>query len=200
MNLKNPRIFFKQIGLKPLVKSDEEATTYHMEKELIKRRDKEAANVLEKSKEDRTKAFGLYNSHLAFVKIWYGADYNRISGIALELSDLSIPTKSNILDIGGGPGHLAFWMTNIWDASSVTVADMYTDVGAEWAAQINEDRVSFINSLLPDLREIGVRQFDVIVLSRVLSAIKELNLPEGIMGLDIKAFVEAKKACDYFLN
>ena len=159
---------------------------------------KEAVSTIEKSNKEPTKAFEFYHQSLQFTKIWYGNDFNRVCIIASDLANLSIPTKSNILDIGGGPGHLAFWMANIWDAYSVTVADIHTDIGVEWAAQINEDRVCFINSLLPELREIGESKYDVIALSRVLSFIKELNLPEGIMGLDIKDFVESEEGLRLF--
>jgi 2-polyprenyl-3-methyl-5-hydroxy-6-metoxy-1,4-benzoquinol methylase len=198
LNLENPRIFYKQIGLKPLVKPNEVGTSSHMEKELIKYRGKEAVSNIEKSIEDPTKAFDLYHSCLQYVKVWYGVDFNRICSIASELADLSIPAKSNILDIGGGPGHLAFWLANIWNAANVTVADMHAEIGSEWAANIKENRVSFINSMLPELREIREQQYDVIVLSRILSFLNELNLPEGIMGLNIKAFLESEEGLRLF--
>jgi hypothetical protein len=193
LNLKNPRIFFKQIGLRALVKPNEDGTPRHMEKELIKLRGKEAVSTIEQSFKDPAKAFDLYHSSLQFVKVWYGADYNRICSIASDLADLSIPAKANILDIGGGPGHLAFWMANVWDVSSVTVADMHADIGSEWAAQIKEDRVGFVNTLLPDLKEIGRRQFDVVVLSRILSVLKDLYLPDGMIGFNINEFEESEE-------
>jgi len=198
LNLKNPWIFFKQIGLRSLVKPHEEGSTYHIEKELIKYQGKEAISMIEEYQEDSNKAFDIYHSCLQFAKIWYGADYNRICAIASELADLSVPAKSDILDIGGGPGHLAFWMANIWDAFSLTVADMHSDLGAEWVAQINENRVSFVTTLLPELKEIGKRQFDVVVLSRILSFLQELNLPEALIGFNIKEFEESEEGLRLF--
>jgi SAM-dependent methyltransferase len=85
--------------------------------------------------------------------------------------------NSSILDVGGGPGHLAFWMANIWNPASVTVADINTNVGPEWAKEINENRVAFVKSRLPELDEFMDQEFDVICLFRILSAMNELDLP-----------------------
>jgi hypothetical protein len=77
---------------------------------------------------------------------------------------------------------------------------MHTNIGTEWAGQNKENRVSFINSLLPNLKEIGVQRFDVIVLSRILGFLKKLNLPEGIIGLNLKAFEKSKEGLRLFLE
>ena len=46
--------------------------------------------------------------------------------------------------------------------------------------KINENRVEFIESRLPELDGLGGREFDVIFLSRVLSAMEDLVLPDYV--------------------
>jgi hypothetical protein len=136
----------------------------------------------------------LFHSNLKLAKISYGADFNRICQIATELARLAIPSQSEILDIGGGPGHFAFWMAHTWNASSVTVADTFSGIGIEWAKSINETRVNFVNSHLPDLKELNDQKFDAIILSRVLSFIPDLNLPGAMTGQEPELYFNSEEA------
>jgi hypothetical protein len=180
LNSKNPRLFFKQIGIKPLVKPDEQGTIDHIEQQVLKRFGSAFFENRIRSIENSKQAFSYYHSDLDLVKIWYGADYNRICNIASDLANLDMPVNCNILDVGGGPGHLSFWMANIWNPSNVTVADINPIVGQLWADEIKESRVSFVKSRLPELEEFKGQNFDTIFLSRILSAMDELNLPDNV--------------------
>ena len=177
---KNPRIFFKQIGIKPLVKPNEEGSVSHMEKQVVRLFGEEFLEKLNEAIKNSNRAYDYYHSDLNLAKIWYGADFNRICCIAEELSHLDVPEKASILDVGGGSGHLAFWLANIWNPATVTVADDNTVVGPLWAKEINENRVDFVKSKLPELDELNGREFDVIFLSRVLSVMEGLNLPSYV--------------------
>jgi hypothetical protein len=180
LNSKNPRIFFKQIGIKPLVKPDEQGTNDHIEQQVMKRFGRAFFEKLMESIQNSKQAFSCYHSNLDLVKIWYGADFNRICTIASDLTHLVMPVDANILDVGGGPGHLSFWMANIWNPANVTVADINPIVGPLWADEIKENRVSFVKSSLPELEEFKSQNFDAIFLSRILSAMTELNLPDDV--------------------
>jgi SAM-dependent methyltransferase len=107
---------------------------------------------------------------------------------------LSVPLKSEILDIGGGPGHLAFWMAHTFSAYSVTVADTFQESGTLWAKSINEKRVKFVNSHLPELKELDDQKFDAIVLSRILSFIPDLNLPGAMTGQEPELYFKSDEA------
>jgi SAM-dependent methyltransferase len=185
-NSNNPKVFFRRIGIKSLVREGEEGTRGHLEQAVIKRCGQNIINQVAAfhDSDDEIDPFCFYHSDLKLVKIWYGADFNRICDIALRLNEINIPANPTVLDIGGGPGHLAFWMANIWNASSVTVADINITAGPIWAKEINESRVDFIKSKLPQLEAIGDRKYDVVVLSRILSAMDELNLPESIYDIN----------------
>jgi SAM-dependent methyltransferase len=185
-NTTNPKVFFRQIGIKPLVKQGEEGTRAHLERAVVKRCGQNAIKQIAKFHDncDGLEPFCYYHSDLKLVKIWYGADFNRICDIVLRLNEINIPANPTVLDIGGGPGHLAFWMANIWNASSVTVADINITAGPIWAKEINESRVNFVKSKFPELEEVGDRKYDVVVLSRILSAMDELNLPESISDIN----------------
>jgi 2-polyprenyl-3-methyl-5-hydroxy-6-metoxy-1,4-benzoquinol methylase len=199
-NSKNPKVFFKKIGIRPLARPGEEGTIDQMDKEVQRRFGQNTINKVSKVYDDINppNGFDVYHSDLRLAKIWYGANFYRICDIAARLAELSIPAKSKVLDIGGGPGHLAFWMANIWDVSSVMVTDGFPEVGIEWAANIKERRVNFINSTLPDLIEIGDEKFDLIVVSRVLSFMSELNLPESMPDFTIGSYLQSEGGSELF--
>ena len=201
-NSRNPKVFFKKIGIKPIVKPGEEGTIDQMEMEVQKRCGQNTINKVSKVYDDINPAdgFDVYQSDLRLAKIWYGANFYRICDIAARLAELSIPAKSKILDIGGGPGHLAFWMANIWDASSVMVTDLYPDVGTQWAANIKERRVKFVNSRLPELNEIGKEKYDVVVLSRVLSFMSELSLTKRMSDLTTASYFQSEEGSRIFVE
>ena len=194
-NSANPKVFFKNIGIKPLVKPYEEGSIDIVEQEVLRRCGSNAINQVEGIYDDfeSNNAFNVYHSNLSLVKIWYGASFYRLCRIATQLSEVSIPPKSKILDIGGGPGHFAFWMANIWNVSNIMVTDRFPEVGTQWATNIKEYRVKFINSTLPELNEISDGKFDVVVLSRVLSFMPELNLPYTAMDLTAASYLQSEE-------
>jgi len=196
----NPKVFFKRIGIRQIIKPGEERTRDHLENEVLRRCGQEIYNKVGKIYDDTRPAdcFDVYHSDLRLSKIWCGVDFNLSCYIADRLAELSIPVKSKVLDIGGGPGHLAFWMANIWDVSSVMVTDGFPEVGTEWAAKIKEQRVKFTNSTLPDLTEIGDEKFDVVVVSRVLSFMPELNLPESMPDLTFGSYLQSEEGSGLF--
>ena len=181
---KNPCIFFKQIGIKPLVKPNEEGSIGHMEKQVVRRFGNQFLETLNEAVQDSRCAYDYYHSNLELVKICYGIDFNRICCMAEELMHLDVPINTTILDVGGGPGHLAFWMANIWNPASVTVADNNAVVGQLWAKKINENRVEFVKSQLPELDEFDGQEFDVVLLSRVLSILEGFKLPSYVADFE----------------
>jgi 2-polyprenyl-3-methyl-5-hydroxy-6-metoxy-1,4-benzoquinol methylase len=176
----NPRIFFKQIGIKPLVKPNEAGTLDDIEKWVVKKFGNVFFEKMKGSVRNYENNLENYHSNLDLVKIWYGVDFNRICNMASQLTTLNMPENSSILDVGGGPGHLSFWMANIWNPASVTVADINTNVGPQWAKEMNENRVNFVKSRLPELNGLEDQKFDAIILSRILCAMSELDLPDYV--------------------
>jgi len=174
-----PRQFFKKIGIRPLVGPNEKRNLKMIEREISRRLGKdtlESFRVVFEPECDDT-AFNFCHRSLPLVKVWYGDDINHLCRVAKELKDFEMLPNLKILDIGGGPGHLAFWMARIWNPLKVVVADQYSHIGAEWAQSLNEDRIEFIDSLLPDLKGISDEQFDTIIISRVLGNLEVLDLP-----------------------
>ena len=96
--------------------------------------------------------------------------------------------------MGGGTGLMAFWMANIWDPAYIIVADVYSKIGTDWAKQIGDNRVTFIESTLPALNELQDKKFDIIVMSRVLSSIDYLGLPDGIPAKTTEDYLDSKEA------
>jgi len=193
-NLLVPKVFFKRIGIRPIAKPEEEGSLENMEKEIQRRFGQDIFNKVAKMYDDENpvSGFDVYHSDLRLVKIWYGVAFYRLCDIASRLAELSIPEKLNILDVGGGPGHLSFWLAQIWNPAYIVVADSFAEVGTEWAKRLKEHRVSFIASKLPELEEIGNETYDVVILSRVLSFMPELNLPQSIPDWTLRSYLKSK--------
>lgn len=155
----NPETFFRKIGIKP-IKSERVVPEF------------------EKAGLKGIPSFHRCNSDLKLAKIWWGGDFDEICLIANELSNLDVPTDARVLDIGGGPGHIAFWLNHIWPDCQITVVDEYSEVGIQWAREIGIDKVTFINDELPEIKSIESNQYDVILLSRVLNNTAEFVLPD----------------------
>jgi len=173
-----PKVFFKKIGIRPYNKSEgTEVDIDLIENEVLKQCGHNAIKKVETIYDKNKNAFDVFHSNLSLAKIWYGASFELLCRMATKLSEMKISENSKILDIGGGPGHFSFWMANAWNVSSIIVTDKYPHVGTQWAKDIKEDRVQFTQSILPELTEIGDERFDVIVVSRVLSFMPELELP-----------------------
>lgn len=75
-----------------------------------------------------------------------------------------------VLDLGGGPGHLAFWTAEVWPQAQVTVVDPHgAALGEQLARQQRTDRVTFtpgsIDTLTPDQHG----PFDFAIVSSMLA-------------------------------
>jgi protein-L-isoaspartate O-methyltransferase len=191
-----PKGFFRSIGIKPFGKGDMELSDAEKAVEKLGRPDFIEAFRLAADEVEHDYAqsalMDFFHSDLDLVKIRYGTDFKSICSIATELQLISVPSKSRILDIGGGPGHLAFWMANIWDDCTVTVADKYSDLGSKWALEIGQNRVDFVDATLPDLSPIEERKFDIVVLSRVLGIILEESWPrKGVSSYSIQSYLSS---------
>jgi len=194
ININNPRSFFKSIGIKPLVKKDKEGEDHFITKELFKLYGPEKAKAFIDLLNERNSefTFDFCHSNLELAKIWYGVDFNRTCLIADELKELSLPSISNVLDLGGGAGHIAFFMAKLWPDCNITVADKFSDIGRQWAKEIGEDRVCFTDALLPDLESLENHRFDLIVMSRVLGNMEELNLPSRASSIDTESYFNSQ--------
>jgi SAM-dependent methyltransferase len=197
--IKNPKTFFKSIGIKPPVGKHQSKNLGYMQKEIYKNLGPEVATAfVEKynSEHDANDALYFTHSYLKISQLWYGEDFNRICRIANELMQVRVEPESRILDIGGGPGHLAFWMAHIWPSCEITVADKSSKTGLEWAKEIEEHRVFFVDATLPDLGCLKDKQYDMILLSRVLGFWEELNLPSFMNTLTSESYFSSDEAKD----
>ena len=168
-----PGRFFRNIGIKLQGKGDRDLRD--AENAIRSLRDKQFLDsyyrLLDQLEDKRPELHDFFHSDLRLVKILYGLDFHSICAIAEELRRLPMPPNSRILDVGGGPGHLAFWMAHIWPECSITVADRYPELGNQWAKEIGENRASFVDAVLPDLAALKAIQFDFIILSRVFGVL-----------------------------
>lgn len=185
---RNPKDFFRNIGIKAEGSGNGEFED--LETAILKRNDPKLVEAF-KSKKGSFEHF--FHDTLDLVKLYYGAQHKHLYRIAEELARLAVPPKSRVLDIGGGPGHLAFWMAKIWD-SSVTVADKYSDLGEEWARDIRANNVSFIDALLPDLKPLENEEYDIVILSRVLNFIFQEDLPGHLKNFSTRDFINSQRA------
>lgn len=194
LHVSNQRKFFKRIGIKPLVKPNEGRELYHINEEIIKRIGSEVAESYRATFEG-TSFEGpneFCHKSLDLAKIYYGGDFNLICKIAQELKQISIPNISNVLDLGGSTGQIAFFMAKLWKDCNITVADKYSDIGLEWANEIGEDRVRFKDAQLPNLSSLSPEQFDLVVMSRVLGNMEELGLPSNAMAFDTETYFNSR--------
>ena len=194
-----PRAFFRRIGVEPFIDPNDQ----YMYRVVKKKVGKEIADEfydLAHNKQDYGSAMNLSFSHLELAKLWYGNQLIQACKIAEELATISIPANANILDIGGGPGALAFWMAHIWEDCHVTVADKFPEVGMKWATEIGMDRVTFVNSLLPDLKGIPDHAYDVVVMSRVLRYVDEINMPRFLNTHNLADYPETEEGQGFFVR
>lgn len=167
---KSPAVFFKKIGIRNL--SDNNLDKVFGKKGL------KGINYLECHKT------------LPHAKLWWSQDFNRICLIADKLKELVVPSNSKVLDIGGGPGHIAFWLSSIWENCKITVADKFPIIGAEWAKEIDINCVSFIDSSMPELKGIDESQYDVVLISRVIGNNMSLS---NIDNYSMNNFLKSQK-------
>ena len=158
-----PDTFFRKIGIRPI------------NPDRVNHEFKQAGVMGPQS-------FHFCNSDLCLAKLWWGRELDRICLIANELSRLHVPSNSRILDVGGGPGHMAFWLNHIWPDCQITVVDKYSRVGIQWAQEIGTDKVTFIDDQLPEMKSVESDQYDMVLLSRVLANTNEFVLPSSFKG------------------
>jgi len=183
-----PQGFFHTIGIKPMIDPNVQLF-YRKVRKAVGPAIADAYYDRVVTHNDAKSSLHIAFSHLELSKLWYGNAIIETSRIAAELQTLDVPGGAKILDIGGGPGVLAFWMTKIWEGCQVTVADRYSKVGREWAQEIGNNQVTFIDSLLPDLVGIPDDTYDVAVLSRVLGYLVWLNMPNHILAYSMDDFL-----------
>lgn len=169
-----PQAFFRKIGITPLSSGADMKGEFVMN-EL--RKNKEDYETFASIRGDKYKSFDFMHSKVNLAKIWNRGCFHQTCSVAEALSHISIPEKSNILDIGGGAGILAFFMSELWRDSRITVADKFSHVGSQLSFELGFKNINFIKSLLPDLQDVADHEYDVIVISRVLGFMKDLNLP-----------------------
>jgi ubiquinone/menaquinone biosynthesis C-methylase UbiE len=175
-----PRVFLKKMGITPYTDGEHDSHMQDIANEIGKRFGNTEYQNLFKMSENGNTVFNYLNSKLELTKLLHRSDYHRFCRIANALRDIPMAPDLKILDVGGSTGLMAFYMAQIWKNSEITVADKYSNVGSQWAKEIGVNRVSFIDSILPDLPNIPDQHYDVVVLSRVLNILDELNLPSFI--------------------
>lgn len=191
-----PGVFFKNIGIRLLGNGNgDSAAAYPAIRDLKNANLLKAYEEITNQTGDITSAlYDFFHSNLQLVKILYGTDFHRIRAIAEGLQKVQIPSGSKILDVGGGAGHLAFWMADIWKDSIITVADKYLSLGTEWAKQLQANRVTFVNATLPDLTPLQGQQFNFVVLSRVLTFILQNELPSYMNSFTLEEYFNSPEA------
>ena len=97
------------------------------------------------------------------------------------------------MDLGGGPGQLAFFMTRLWPDSHITVVDKYSQIGQEWADEINETQVNFKDGQLSDLMAINGCKYDLIIMSRVVGNLKKIVLPSFPNTFDTSLYLQSQE-------
>ncbi len=194
-NIGYPKTFFRSIGIKPHVKENEEVGRQHFEKAILSKFGKETLSLFQDALNapDKGTIYELCHTRLDFVKIWYGVDFPRICLVANLLQEIDIPDNRNVLDLGGGPGHLAFFMSKLWPHSKITVLDKYSHLGKEWANEINENRVHFKYGQLSDLKTIEGCKYDLIIMSRVIGNLEKLRLPTYPSSFDTSSYLKAQE-------
>ena len=194
-----PRAFFLRVGVKPFIDPNDQLLHRVVKKKMGKEIADELYDLVDNRK-DFGAAMYLSFAHLELAKLWYGNNLIETCKIAEELDTVSVPANAKILDIGGGPGLLAFWMTHIWENCHVTVADKSPEVGTKWAKEIGIDRVTFVNSVLPDLKNIPDQIYDVVVMSRVLPYLDDLDMPIFLNTHNVADYPDSEDGRGFFLR
>ncbi len=197
--------FFKKIGIRPLSNPSEGHVT-HILKNLF---GQEVADIFWEKYEEGSHALWDYcHTNLELAKIRYGNDFDILCSIGEQIMELPIACGSRILDVGGGAGPLAFFMADLKNAT-ITVADKFPETGRQWAEEIGESRVNFINATLPDLELKEADKYDALLMSRVLSFVEELkplkemndfNLESYFKRSDVKGSFETLKTIVNIFN
>ena len=115
--MNNPVAFFKSIGIKP----EKGKVNIKIDRIMRKRFGNEITDMYwDEENTDKQSHAELIYSDLNLARIWYGTDFKLTIRIAKLLSSIEVPDGSDILDVGGGPGALSFWMSKIWNVNEIT--------------------------------------------------------------------------------
>lgn len=171
-----PQAFFRKIGITPLSSGADMKGEFVMN-EIRKNKNKGDYETFTAIRGDIYKTFDFMHSKVDLAKIWNRSCFHDTCLVAEALSKISIPEQANILDVGGGVGVLAFFMAELWRDSRITVADKFSNVGSQFASELGFTHITFVKSLLPNLPDVKDHEYDVVILSRVLGFIKDLNVP-----------------------
>jgi ubiquinone/menaquinone biosynthesis C-methylase UbiE len=116
-------------------------------------------------------ALGLAYRDRAAIPLLIGSDLPEVLGAAAHLSQLpALPEGARVLDVGGGPGHLALWMLQCWPAASVTVLDtLASSVALDWTPALETARIEFVDGdIFGDLSAVAERRFERVVVARTI--------------------------------
>ena len=188
-----PATFFRGIGIRSPRDINDEPNAENLHKAIESQLGKDTAEAF-RNDCALNGGYSFCHSTLELAKLWSRNEFGRLRSAAEKLAELPIPSRSRILDIGGGAGQLAFWMRKIWNDCHVTVVDAYSDIGMEWAEKIGENSVTFLHGKLPELEGIKSNHFNVVVLSRVLGNMSELGLPSSMESPDRETYFTTQEA------
>lgn len=164
----NPIKFFRRLGL---VESSPEATR----RALQKVGGEQYSIKLEKARNEAMQQgnwesfYELLQHDLTTFVANVTHDIPRMTRSAELIAELNPMPGMNVLDIGGGPGQLAFWTAETWADAHVTVLDLYgAKIGEIWRRQLHTDRVTFKKGSWEDLDPDRYGPYDFAVISSVL--------------------------------
>jgi 2-polyprenyl-3-methyl-5-hydroxy-6-metoxy-1,4-benzoquinol methylase len=110
---------------------------------------------------------------LEAIRLLIGRDLYPIMAAAALLTQLPPPAPSSkVLDVGGGPGHLALWMLRCWPSTAtITVLDRVASaVARDWTPTLSLSPIRFIDGDVPsNLSGVEGERFDRVVLVRMLA-------------------------------
>lgn len=184
---RNASQFFRNIGLKRLTNKEfDRFLESHGGQDLLR----ELNVAYAKIHEDRLAVLTVMHSDLQLARQAVAQDFERLCNAAGMLSTVELPPNPRILDLGGDIGQLAFWMARHWPSCSVTVVDpVGANLGRQWAAEIGIDNVDFVEGTYHDLQDFNEGEFDLIVLSAVLTSTLGEEFPTQVTGLSRNDFL-----------
>lgn len=109
--------------------------------------------------------------HAEAIGLVLGGDFHQITALAALLTALPpLAPSSTLLDVGGGPGHLALWMLRCWPSVHVTVLDrVASSVARDWTPALAASGIRFVDGEVPaKLTGLSGERFDRVVVARML--------------------------------
>lgn len=111
-------------------------------------------------------------AHVEAIRLLIGRDLYPVMAAAAHLTQLPpLPPGATVLDVGGGPGHLALWMLECWPLSTITVLDRVASaVNRDWTPGLAASNIRFVDGDVPaDLAAVQGLRFDRIIIARTLA-------------------------------